>query len=94
VLVAWVQKELRICGRRHECAGGVDVALTDDLRSILRHARISREGVREFWDRVVALTEEFAQLPRSGDTVYGFAAGLYPTDHPTLPEAAHESTDR
>jgi hypothetical protein len=26
------------------------------------------------------------QLPRSGETVYGFVAGLYPTDHPTLPE--------
>ena len=26
------------------------------------------------------------RLPRSGDTVYGFVAGLYPTDHPTLPE--------
>jgi DNA-binding transcriptional ArsR family regulator len=65
----------------------------DDLRSILRHARISRELVREFWDRVVALSEEFAQLPRSGDTVFGFAAGLYPTDHPTLPEVANKSTD-
>lgn len=60
---------------------------TDDLRSILRHARISREDVREFWDRVVTLTEEYAQLPRSGDTVYGFGAGLYPTDYPTLPDA-------
>ncbi len=58
----------------------------DDLRSILRHARIPRASAREFWDRVVVLTDEFAQLPRSGDTVFGFAAGLYPTDHPTLPE--------
>jgi DNA-binding transcriptional ArsR family regulator len=66
----------------------------DDLRSILRHARIPRERVREFWDRVVTLSEEFAQVPRSGDTVFGFAAGLYPTDHPTLPEPASESTDR
>jgi DNA-binding transcriptional ArsR family regulator len=66
----------------------------DDLRSILRHARISREQAREFWDRVVALSEEYAQLPRSGGTVYGFAAGLYPTDHPTLPEGAQDSTDR
>jgi hypothetical protein len=65
----------------------------DDLRSVLRHARISRDHVREFWDSVVALSEEYAQLPRSGDVVYGFAAGIYPTDHPTLPEA-HESTDR
>lgn len=40
------------------------------------------------------LLREFAQLPRSGDTVYGFAAGLYPTDYPTLPDANDESTDR
>ena len=35
----------------------------------------------------MALTSEFTQLPRSGRTVYGFAAGLYPTDHATLPDA-------
>jgi hypothetical protein len=65
---------------------------TDDLRSILRHARIPGERVGAFWDRVVTLSEEFAQLPRSGDTVFGFAAGMYPTDHPTLPEI-DESTE-
>lgn len=58
----------------------------DDLRSIFRHARIPRESVREFWEQVLALSHEFAKLPRSGDTVYGFVSGLYPTDHPTLPE--------
>jgi DNA-binding transcriptional ArsR family regulator len=60
----------------------------DQLRSILRHARIPAERAAEFWERVLdALTREFAQQPRSGDTVYGFAAGLYPTDFPTLPDA-------
>jgi DNA-binding transcriptional ArsR family regulator len=58
----------------------------DDLRAIIRHARIPRERAAEFWDRVFELTHEFMQLPRSGETVYGFVAGLYPTDHPTLPE--------
>jgi DNA-binding transcriptional ArsR family regulator len=58
----------------------------DELRSVLRHARVPREGLREFWDRALTLVDEFAQLPRSGDKVYGFAMGLYPTDHPTLPE--------
>ena len=33
---------------------------------------------------------EFSQLPRTGDTVYGFVAGLYPTDHPSLPETQPE----
>lgn len=64
----------------------------DDLRSILRHARIPAEQAAVFWDRVVELAGEFAQLPRSGDTAYGFAAGLYPTDYPTLPDPAGDAT--
>jgi len=58
----------------------------DDLRAIIRHARISRERAAEFWERVFELTHEFTQLPRSGDSVYGFVAGLYPTEYPSLPE--------
>lgn len=57
----------------------------DDLRAIMRHARIPREHAAEFWERVFQLTHEFMRLPRSGDTVYGFVAGLYPTNYPTLP---------
>ncbi len=59
----------------------------DRLRSILRHARIPRENAAEFWDRVLELSREFAAMPREGDTVYGFAAGLYPTEFPTLPDS-------
>jgi DNA-binding transcriptional ArsR family regulator len=66
----------------------------DELRSILRHVRIPAERASEFWDRVVALAGEFAQLPRSGDTVFGFAAGLYPTDYPALPDPEDEPGDR
>jgi DNA-binding transcriptional ArsR family regulator len=58
----------------------------DRLRAILRYARIPRDRAAEFWDRVFELVNYFSQIPRSGDTVYGFVAGLYPTDHPTLPE--------
>lgn len=59
----------------------------DRLRAIIRHVRIPRQSAAEFWDRVFALTREFSALPRSGDTVYGFVAGLYPTDdYPSLPE--------
>lgn len=57
----------------------------DDLRAIIRHARIPRERAAEFWHRVFALAHEFMQLPRSGETVYGFVAGLYPTEFPALP---------
>ena len=32
-----------------------------------------------------------ARLPREGDTVYGIVAGLYPTDHPTLPDPGRDA---
>ena len=59
----------------------------DDLRGTLVHARIPVEEVRNFWAQVQELARQFAQIPRSGDQVYGFVAGLYPTDAPTLPGA-------
>ena len=58
----------------------------DDLRCTLVHARIPLEEVRAFWAEVQEVARRFAQIPRSGDQVYGFVAGLYPTDAPTLPE--------
>lgn len=58
----------------------------DDLRCTLVHARIPREEVRNFWAAVQDLARQFAQIPRAGDQVYGFAAGLYPTEAPTLPD--------
>jgi DNA-binding transcriptional ArsR family regulator len=61
----------------------------DDLRAIIRHARIPRERAAEFWERVFQLAHEFMRLPRSGETVYGFVAGLYPAECPTLPEQDH-----
>ncbi|MFD4208430.1 helix-turn-helix domain-containing protein [Micromonospora tulbaghiae] len=67
----------------------------DELRCTLVHARIPIEDVREFWAEVQELARRFAQIPRAGDQVYGFAAGLYPTDAPTLPDvdAAGNSAD-
>jgi len=59
----------------------------DELRCLLVHARIPIEEVRNFWAQVQELARRFAQIPRAGDQVYGFAAGLYPTDAPTLPDA-------
>ena len=66
----------------------------DRLRSILRHARIPRESAAEFWERVMALSREFSATPRGGDTVYGFTAGLYPTEYPTLPDPDDEAESR
>jgi len=57
------------------------------LWGFIRHARLSEDQASQFWDRMAALVDEFDRMPRSGDTTYGFAIGIYPTDHPTLPTA-------
>jgi DNA-binding transcriptional ArsR family regulator len=59
----------------------------DRMFAILRHARISRRRAAQFWTRVEDVVREFSELPREGDSVYGFVTGLYPTDHPTLPDS-------
>jgi DNA-binding transcriptional ArsR family regulator len=63
-----------------------------ELWAFTRHARISAERVREFWERAMDLVHDFDQLPRSGDTVYGFVVGVYPTDYPMLPRAGDQTT--
>lgn len=63
----------------------------DDLRCTLRHVRIPAETAVVFWEQVLQLADDFTRLPHSGDVVFGFAAGLYPTDQPTLPDP--EETD-
>jgi DNA-binding transcriptional ArsR family regulator len=76
------------------CVNGLSMAAAesvpaheeDTLYSTLRHVRIPREAASQFWQRVEGLVREFTALPRSGDTVYGLAVGLYPTDQPVLPE--------
>ncbi|HRW19250.1 MAG TPA: winged helix-turn-helix domain-containing protein [Dermatophilaceae bacterium] len=55
------------------------------LWAFIRHARLSPDQASEFWGRMAELVAEFDSLPRSGDTTYGFAVGIYPTDHPALP---------
>lgn len=55
------------------------------LWGFVRHARISEDQAAEFWGRIADVVDEFDRMPRSGETVYGFAIGIYPTDHPTLP---------
>ena len=57
-----------------------------ELWAFIRHARISPDRASEFWKRIQGLVHEFDQTPRSGDTVYGFVVGIYPTEYPTLPE--------
>jgi DNA-binding transcriptional ArsR family regulator len=57
----------------------------DTMWANVRHARIARESARDFWRSVEALVREFSELPRAGNTVFGFAVGLYPTRYPVLP---------
>jgi DNA-binding transcriptional ArsR family regulator len=61
--------------------------LDGKLWGFIRHARISEAQASGFWERMAELVAEFDQLPRTGDTMYGFAIGVYPTDQPTLPSA-------
>ena len=67
-----------------ESAGAFD---DGKLWGFIRHARISEAQASEFWERMADLVAEFDRLPRSGETMYGFALGVYPTDQPTLPGA-------
>ena len=76
-----------------EVAAKESVAAYDagQLRAFIRHARIADEQAAEFWDRIEQVIHDFDRLPRSGDTAYGFAVGLYPMlDYPTLPPPTGE----
>jgi DNA-binding transcriptional ArsR family regulator len=57
------------------------------LWGFIRHARISEDQASEFWDQMADLVDRFDRMPRTGETMYGFAIGIYPTDHPILPTA-------
>lgn len=57
------------------------------LWGFIRHARVTEAQASAFWERMAELVAEFDRLPRAGETVYGFAVGVYPTDQPTLPDA-------
>lgn len=49
-----------------------------------RVARIPVERAVEFSERIMEVAQEFLELPREGDSVYGFLAGVYPTDLPAF----------
>lgn len=82
-----------INGLAEAAAESAPAHAADELRCLLLHARIPIEDVRTFWAEVQEVARRFAQIPRAGDQVYGFAAGLYPTDAPTLPDADSEPAD-
>ncbi len=80
-------------GLAEAAAESASAHAADDLRCLLVHARIPIEEVRNFWAQVQEVARRFAQIPRAGDQVYGFVAGLYPTDSPTLHDAEPRPTD-
>ncbi len=82
-----------INGLAEAAAESASAHAADELRCLLVHARIPIEEVRNFWAQVQDVARRFAQIPRAGDQVYGFVAGLYPTDAPTLPDAERDPTD-
>jgi hypothetical protein len=81
----------RDAGRLQRLRGG-RTRVRDGIRAgklwgFIRHARISKDQASQFWDQLTELVDEFDRMPRSGETMYGFAIGIFPTDHPTLPTA-------
>ena len=59
--------------------------LADTMRALRRHVPISGERAAEFWERVLALMNDFSQLPHDGDTTHVLLVSLYPADRPMLP---------
>ena len=82
-----------INGLAEAAAESASAHAADELRCLLVHARIPIEEVRNFWAQVQDVARRFAQIPRAGDQVYGFVAGFYPTDVPTLPDAERDPAD-
>ena len=59
----------------------------DTVYATFRHARIPADRIREFGERLYALSDEFVSAERGGDVMFGMLLTLYPTDLPVLPEA-------
>ena len=55
-----------------------------------RAARIPIERAIEFSERIMEVAREFIELPREGDTMYGFVAGVYPTDLPAFGDGSSD----
>jgi DNA-binding transcriptional ArsR family regulator len=50
-----------------------------------RHARIPAEAAKEFIDRLMALSLEFASHPRDGDREFAMLVAVFPTNRPVAP---------
>ncbi|MEM8620155.1 MAG: helix-turn-helix domain-containing protein [Actinomycetota bacterium] len=56
----------------------------DEYVETLRHVRLSKADADVLFERIVEIAEELTRQPHSGDTIYGFVAAIYPTNHPVL----------
>ena len=59
--------------------------------STLRYARIPDERAAEWAERLGELAQEFASAERGGETTYGLAIAMYPTDRPHLPDTEEKA---
>lgn len=78
-----------ISGLAEAAAESAAAHAADELRCLLLHARIQSRTCENSGRRSRRYSK-FAQIPRAGDQVYGFAAGLYPTDALALPDAERD----
>jgi DNA-binding transcriptional ArsR family regulator len=72
----------------------IDLSLPDDKGTggfTYRHARIPRERVEEYVERLFQLTLEFIDEPRAGDVEYGMYVGVFPTNRQIAPTAEEDS---
>jgi hypothetical protein len=78
---AEIERALQIAGPQQACD-------EDEWFSTFRHARIPAERVKEFNRRLDELSLEFVGSERGGNTMFGLLISMFPTDLPTLPDAA------
>ena len=70
-----------------------DLQLPDEVAAggfTYRHARIPRERVEEYVQRLFEITLEFIAEPREGDIEYGLYVGMFPTNRRIAPPPEDE----
>ncbi|MGO1174220.1 MAG: helix-turn-helix domain-containing protein [Actinomycetaceae bacterium] len=73
-------------------ADAVPAGRDDELQAALRYARVPAERAREWYHRLADLLVEFSSEPRDGDTTYGLAFTIYPTDRAAMGPGGEDLT--
>jgi DNA-binding transcriptional ArsR family regulator len=77
-----------------EMLSEIDLGLPDDKATggfTYRHARIPRERVDEYVERLYRIALEFIDEPRDGDVEYGMYVGVFPTNRQIAPTTQEET---